>query len=137
MESHEYCRFKCVSLFPMMSIPLLAIFFMACVMFPLLYIVLTIQFPVFKMFLECTGGPFGSRASSRLLALLCHDISIEESDYHVALETRISSVCGFFHFFLRKRDISLLVTSNLEVLGSSIRVLPLDGYIVIANELQE
>ena len=74
-------------------------FFMACVMFPLLYIVLTIQFPVFKMFLECTGGPFGSRASSRLLALLCHDISIEESDYHVALKTRISSGCGFFHFF--------------------------------------
>lgn len=99
------CPIQCVSLVPVMSIPLLVISFPACAMFPLLCIVLTFQFPVFMTFLGCGSGLFDSRSSSRLLVLMHHDLSIEESGSHVVLKTRISSVYGFFHVFLLRERV--------------------------------
>ena len=77
-------------------------------------------------FVHCSYIPvfsdlFGSRASSRLLTLVCHDLSIEEiGSSHFVLKTQISSVCDFFHRLSLME--AIILNSNLQGLGLSIRV---------------
>ena len=62
------CPVQCVSLIPMMSMPLLVISLDTMAMFPLRYSVLTFQFPIFMVSFGCSSR-IGPEASSRLWPL--------------------------------------------------------------------
>ena len=62
------CPVQCVSLIPMMSMPLLVISLDTMAMFPLRYSVLMFQFPIFMVSFGCNSR-IGPEASSRLWPL--------------------------------------------------------------------